>query len=53
MTYMSMLATRQRAINIRVRSQAFLDPVVHMPNLRALSRELAIRGQRSVYCARA
>lgn len=40
-TYMSMLATRQRAINIRSRSQAFLDPVVHMPNLRALSRELA------------
>lgn len=38
---MSMLATRQRAINIRYRSQAFLDPVVHMPNLRALSRELA------------
>lgn len=40
-TYMSMLATRQRAINIRSRSQAFLDPVVHMPNLRALSREQA------------
>lgn len=47
-TYMSMLATRQRAINIRSRSQAFLDPVVHMPNLRALSRE---PGQSSVVSA--
>lgn len=40
-TYMSMLATRQRAINIRSRRLALLDPVVHMPNLRALSRDLA------------
>ncbi|AEN65929.1 diguanylate cyclase/phosphodiesterase [Enterobacter soli] len=40
-TYMSMLATRQRAINIRARRLALLDPVVHMPNLRALSRDLA------------
>lgn len=39
--YMSMLATRQRAINIRSRRLALLDPVVHMPNLRALSRDLA------------
>lgn len=39
--YMSMLATRQRAINIRSRRLALLDPVVHMPNLRALSRALA------------
>ncbi len=39
--YMSMLATRQRAVNTRSRRLALLDPVVHMPNLRALSRELA------------
>lgn len=39
--YMSMLATRQRAVNIRSRRLALLDPVVHMPNLRALTRELA------------
>lgn len=39
--YMAMLATRQRAINIRARRLAFLDPVVHMPNLRALTRALA------------
>jgi FOG: EAL domain len=39
--YMSMLATRQRAVNIRARRLAFLDPVMHMPNLRALARELA------------
>lgn len=39
--YMSMLATRQRAINIRSRRLALLDPVVNMPNLRALSRALS------------
>ncbi|EPB6929646.1 EAL domain-containing protein [Enterobacter kobei] len=39
--YMSMLATRQRAVNKRARRLALLDPVVHMPNLRALSRDLA------------
>ncbi|MEH0884172.1 EAL domain-containing protein [Enterobacter sp. UNJFSC 003] len=39
--YMSMLATRQRVVNIRSRRQALLDPVVHMPNLRALSRDLS------------
>ena len=39
--YMSMLATRQRAVNKRARRLALLDPVMHMPNLRALSRDLA------------
>lgn len=39
--YLSMLATRQRGVNIRSRRLALLDPVVHMPNLRALSRDLA------------
>lgn len=39
--YMSMLATRQRAVNKRARRLALLDPVLHMPNLRALSRALA------------
>ncbi|HDR2277342.1 TPA: sensor domain-containing phosphodiesterase [Enterobacter ludwigii] len=39
--YMSMLATCQRAANKRSRRLALLDPVVHMPNLRALSRDLA------------
>ncbi len=38
--YMAMLATRQREVNIRARRLAFLDPVVHMPNLRALNRAL-------------
>jgi len=38
--YMAMLATQQRMIHRRVRRMAFLDPVVHMPNLRALSRAL-------------
>lgn len=36
-----MLATRQRAVNKHARRLALLDPVVHMPNLRALSRDLA------------
>lgn len=39
--YMSMLTTRQRAVNKRSRRLALLDPVLHMPNLRALSRDLA------------
>ncbi|MCE9977594.1 sensor domain-containing phosphodiesterase [Leclercia adecarboxylata] len=34
------MATRQRTINNRARRLAFLDPVVHMPNLRALTRAL-------------
>ena len=38
---MSMLSTRQRAVNKRSRRLALLDPVVHMPNLRALLRDLA------------
>lgn len=37
---MAMLATQQRLIYARVRRMAFLDPVVHMPNLRALTRSL-------------
>ena len=39
--YMAMLATRQRVITRHARRLAFLDPVVHMPNLRALSRALS------------
>ncbi|RAU37378.1 EAL domain-containing protein [Enterobacter sp. RIT418] len=39
--FMSMLATRQRAVNIRFRNLALLDPVLHMPNLRALTRSLS------------
>lgn len=39
--YMAMLCTRQRQTNERVRRMAFLDPVLHMPNLRALNRKLA------------
>ncbi|MGL5600363.1 MAG: EAL domain-containing protein [Silvania sp.] len=38
--YMAVLATRQRAITTRASRLAFLDPIVHMPNLRALSRAL-------------
>ncbi|ADO47535.1 EAL domain-containing protein [[Enterobacter] lignolyticus] len=39
--YTSMLATQQRLIHQRVKRMAFIDPLVHMPNLRALSRALA------------
>lgn len=39
--YMAMLATRQRKITLHASRLAFLDPVVHMPNLRALSRALS------------
>jgi GGDEF domain-containing protein len=39
--YMAMLATRQRSITLHARRLAFLDPVLHMPNLRALSRALS------------
>lgn len=38
--YLSVLATRQRIVNSRARRLAFLDPVVHLPNLRALNRAL-------------
>ena len=38
--YMAVLATRQRMVSSRVRRQAFIDPVVHLPNLRALNRAL-------------
>jgi EAL domain-containing protein (putative c-di-GMP-specific phosphodiesterase class I)/GGDEF domain-containing protein len=37
----ALLATRQRRLHDRARRLAFLDPVVHMPNLRALCRSLA------------
>ncbi|WP_318362741.1 EAL domain-containing protein [Enterobacter sp.] len=39
--YMSMLATSERMAHVRVRKLAYLDPVMHMPNLRALNRALA------------
>lgn len=38
--YVAMLATRQRISLARVKRMVFLDPVVHLPNLRALSRTL-------------
>lgn len=47
--YMSMLATCQRRIHVRARQLACLDPVLHMPNLRALSRALT-RTPWSVIC---
>ncbi|WP_437886961.1 EAL domain-containing protein [Phytobacter sp. V91] len=37
----ALLATRQRQLHERARRLAYLDPVAHMPNLRALSRALA------------
>ncbi|POU03031.1 sensor domain-containing phosphodiesterase [Escherichia sp. ESNIH1] len=40
-TWMSMLATRQRVMHERVSRLAWLDPVLNMPNLRALNRALA------------
>lgn len=39
--YMAMLCTHQRQVNERSRRQALLDPLLHMPNLRALNRALA------------
>lgn len=39
--YMAMLCTRQRQANDRSRRLALLDPLLHMPNLRALNRALA------------
>lgn len=47
--YIAMLTTRQRAITQRSRRLALLDPVVHMPNLRALTRDIA-RTPWSVLC---
>lgn len=38
--YMAVLATRQRVVSSRARRLAYLDPVVHLPNLRALNRAL-------------
>lgn len=38
--YMAMLSSRQRAIHERVRRIAFIDPVVSLPNMRALSRAI-------------
>ncbi|MDA8480154.1 sensor domain-containing phosphodiesterase [Citrobacter sp. Awk 4] len=38
--YMAILATRQRIVSSRARRLAYLDPVVHLPNLRALNRSL-------------
>ncbi|MCS2157021.1 EAL domain-containing protein [Scandinavium sp. H11S7] len=39
--YMAMLSTQQRYIHARVKRMAFIDPVVQMPNLWALSRKLS------------
>jgi EAL domain-containing protein (putative c-di-GMP-specific phosphodiesterase class I) len=39
--YMAMLSTQQRYIHARVRRMAYIDPVVQMPNLWALTRKLA------------
>lgn len=39
-SYMAVLATRQRIVSGRARRLAYLDPVVHLPNLRALNRAL-------------
>lgn len=39
--YMALLSTRQRNIYARIQRMAFIDPVVHLPNLWALSRNLA------------
>ena len=38
--FISVLTMQQRLINRRARALAFLDPVVHLPNLRALNRSL-------------
>lgn len=38
--YMAVLATRQRAVVRRIQRLAYVDPVVHLPNIRALNRAL-------------
>lgn len=38
--YMSVIATRQRAVARQVNRLAYIDPVVHLPNIRALNRTL-------------
>lgn len=38
--YMAMLSSRQRTIHERVRRLAFIDPVVNLPNMRALGRAM-------------
>jgi len=38
--YIAMLSTSERKIHCRVRRMAFFDPVVHLPNLRALNRAI-------------
>ncbi len=37
---MAVLATRQRAVVRRIQRLAYVDPVVHLPNVRALNRAL-------------
>ncbi len=38
--YMAVLATRQRAVVRRIQRLEYVDPVVHLPNVRALNRAL-------------
>ncbi len=47
--YMAMLSSRQRAIHERVRRMAFIDPVVNLPNMRALNRAIG-KAPWSVLC---
>lgn len=39
--YMALLATQQRESHARAQRMAFIDPVVHLPNLWALSRHIS------------
>lgn len=39
-SYMAMLATQQRVFYSHMRRMAFIDPIVRLPNIRALSRDL-------------
>lgn len=45
---MAVLATRQRTVVRRIQRLAYVDPVVHLPNVRALNR--ALRDARSALC---
>lgn len=38
---MALVTTRQRKLHIRARRIAYLDPIIQLPNLRALSRDLS------------
>lgn len=41
--FMALITTRQRELHIRARRVAYLDPIIQLPNLRALNRDLSLK----------